>query len=354
MEQEISTIKYANKASRLFALIMDAILFFFVTAVLVYFVTMPIAGSAMGYNELQSSQLQYRVFSKLYVCEEKIGDNITILNINEYDQISEDAQLGFFPLSSYKKENEDGSLDINFYKERVKYYYLNFKVNENIEYPTSAIDETVKTKYYAPDYLNNRNSLNEANVLSIINAMVDEETVVEACENALSDLNSAPYYVELENQYKWCQVFVYFVPFVLSFSIFYLLIPLLMKDGETLGKKTMGISLISNDGYKVKKRQIVFRQILIFVYIFLFMFYVGINIITSFAFLALAMAIYVIFIIFNKKGRSFIDLAAYTLLVDSRSSVWFKSPGSEENAIEKINTELSKTKKFRNKKISDK
>jgi hypothetical protein len=43
------------------------------------------------------------------------------------------------------------------------------------------------------------------------------------------------------------------------------MIPLIFKNGETLGKKVLHLAFINTEGYAVQKKQIVLRQLFLFI-----------------------------------------------------------------------------------------
>ena len=120
---------------------------------------------------------------------------------------------------------------------------------------------------------------------------------------------------------------------------------MLFKDGETLGKKTMQIAVISYDGYSAKKRQILFREILLFIVIFILGIVVGIGL-TSFAIMALGILVLFILTLIPKNKRSIFDYAAYTIVVDSIHSTWFKSVEDEKRHEQELEANMSKYKKY--------
>lgn len=165
--------------------------------------------------------------------------------------------------------------------------------------------------------------------------------MAEACE----DLFHSSYFDELNKQIKYIQLFIFGTAFVVSFAIFYILIPLLMKDGETLGKKTMHISVISFDGFKAKKRQILFREVLLFVYVGILGFAIGIGL-ASFAYIALGVLVAFILTLLSKFKRSMFDFASFTIVVDAIHSTWFKDEEDEERHRKELEDNMAKYKKY--------
>ena len=103
----------------------------------------------------------------------------------------------------------------------------------------------------------------------------------------------------------------------------------------------MGLGLVTKDGYDIKKRQIVLRQLFLFVYVTFFSFFLTIGL-GSFAILGLGVLIYFVAAFISKTNRSFADYLAYTYLIDARNSVWFKDPQEEENKNKEVEKNLEK------------
>ena len=162
--------------------------------------------------------------------------------------------------------------------------------------------------------------------------------------SAMADLYYSDYFKALNNEISAIQLFIFIPPFVIGFAIYYFLFPLLFKNGETLGKKVTHIAVVSNEGFTVKKRQIVLRQVLLFAAMFLAAFVFGIGI-TSFAILGLMTFILFVATLIPKNKRAPHDFAAYTLVVDSIHSTWFDNLEDEMAHKKEIDDNMAKYKK---------
>lgn len=146
------------------------------------------------------------------------------------------------------------------------------------------------------------------------------------------EISKIPELNELYNDYAlWDSTVPILLAVTVGYLIFFLAIPLCLKDGKTLGKQFFKLSIVSKNYYSVKKSQIVLRylpQVLLFVIVILFL---GINAITlgvgTFAILgSYCMAI------FRTNHESVHDIVANTCVVSDLESLWFKNP--EEEALE--------------------
>ena len=230
---------------------------------------------------------------------------------------------------------KSSSEDVEFYKSNLKHYYCDFKVNiapdreENIKDENG--NEIAKKDYYTDDWFNSKMS-----------TVVDVENAKKASQDALNDFGE--YLKPINKKIYYSKLFIALCSYTVSFGGFFILTPLLFKNGETLGKKTMGLGLVNKDGYDVKKRQIVLRQLFLFVYVGVFSFYIGIGY-TSFATLGIGVLIYFIAAFISKTNRSMADYLSYTYLIDAKNSVWFKDKKEEELKESIVESNLEKYNK---------
>ena len=369
----ISKYEPAPMAKRLFAGIMDAVVFIFVFLGLALWAFTPIANAAFGYNDANNTGLTYHLSSHLYL-PQKINDDGNVVVVEVKDSTGNMKDYTELPLYNSKDENP------SFYLKRIYYYYHNFKTNVDIELPQNREYDALNDHFVSPDYNKEINGVLPVNLYTnewfskeILNIEKDatyfvidssNPNYVESIslkedinkEDALNYLRNAAYeatkdfyysdfFQAIEKKIERIQYFIFLPPFGLSFAIFFILIPMLFKDGETLGKKTMNIAVISFDGYSAKKRQILFREILLFIVIFVLGIVVGIGL-TSFAIMALGVVVLFILTLIPKNKRSIFDYAAYTIVVDSIHSTWFKTKEDEQRHKDELEANMAKYKKY--------
>ena len=307
---ELRSIKKPNLARRVVAFIMDAAL-----AVLAFFGFYLLFGiistQVLHYNELMEEGYALRLQSHLYVEQEGVSGNTPIYLIEDQD--------------------------IDYYKEKLKYYYCTFKTTEAADYNVEIDDgnggKVLPINYYTEEWFNNK--------------MVDVTTVEKAREASYDAVDDFVKYVsEINNKIKVAELVRIMPSFLLSYAAFFFIIPLCMKNGETLGKKTMSIGLVTKDGYSVKKRQIVARQLLNFFLATLVGFYFSIGV-WSFFFLGFGVVIYYLVCLVNKDNRSLADFLAYTMMINTKLSVWFKDPEEENKKTQIVEENLSKYNKVK-------
>lgn len=372
-KNKISRYEPAPMAKRLFAGIMDAAVFIFVFLAMALWVFTSIANAAFGYNDINNAGKRYHLATHLYLAQ-KIDDdgNLVVVpvkdstgNMNDYSE-----------LTLYSSSNENPS----FYIERIYYYYHNFKTNVDIELPTNGEYDPINDHFASPEYNQEINGVlpvdlytNEWFSKEILQVEEDNSFFEIASESesylasikvkegsnnsdvitflknrayeATGDMYHSDYFQAIEKQIEKIQYFIFLPPFAISYGIFFILIPLLFKDGQTLGKKTMAVAVISFDGYSAKKRQILFREVLLFIVIFLLGIVVGIGL-TSFAIISAGVVLLFIGTLIPKNKRSIFDYAAYTIVIDSIHSVWFKNKIDEARHQQELENNMSKYKKY--------
>lgn len=352
MKSSMRSIKEANIGKRLLAIIMDAVLLFFLWGCLVAWVTVPISNSSFHYNEIIAEGSHYEAFSKIYVLVASDGEKAReVVEPSEFTKIDPEYDTALIPLSDYDSD------DLDFYRVRIKYYYLNYKCNRNIEYDPDLTDETIKSRYYSPIY--NEDIKNEDGKLvkpadyyteewfdKNFGSLTTKKELKNAAYDAVSDFYNSSYMNDINNSLKKIQIFIAIPPYVLLYFLLYFLPPMLYKNGETLGKKVAHLGFITYNGYDVKKRQIVFRQLLLFVYVSFFMFVIGIGA-TSFATLGLGIFIYLVAMVISKHKRSIMDYAAYTYLIDTGKSVWFHDQNEEQEKQVDFEEKMNKYRKVK-------
>ena len=149
---------------------------------------------------------------------------------------------------------------------------------------------------------------------------------------ALSDLTSLS---KLQNDYKYFAFFGTTLPLVITilitFIVFYFIIPLLFKNGETIGKKVMHICLVNKIHYSYHRLQLIPRFLFPMFLSVAVVFIMGFTI-WPFIIVSVCLLISYLFVIFTKDNKALHDYFAGTLVIDARESTWFKNIEEEERA----------------------
>lgn len=261
--------------------------FFLLLLFLVFnsYIISPLFAKTANYIETVESYTQRMLDSHLYI---KTSDGII-----EYIDLSND--------NGNKKE---------FYK-KVDEHLINFYIdfaNEGINLENYNKSKEESTYF---DLINNEYIIKDTVDITKLEVFFNNEY-----DKALTLFNNYDdVYLNLARSITGYSIFTILLSLTLSSLILYLIIPLLMKNGETIGKKLFSIGLASaRDGFKVRKSQIIIRYLsFYFIEIIVSIIAVGLPLIVSFSML-----------VFNKKGYTIHDYLAATVLVDRKKSIIYK------------------------------
>ena len=153
---------------------------------------------------------------------------------------------------------------------------------------------------------------------------------------ALADLTSLP---KLQSDYDHYAFLASTLPLVVAifvtFMIFYFVIPMVFKNGETIGKKVMHTCLVNKLGYQYNRLQLIPRFLAPTFLIIAVIFITGFSF-WSLLIVSVGLLISYLFSIFSKNNRALHDIFAGTLVVDARESTWFKNAEEEAKTEQEI------------------
>ena len=135
-----------------------------------------------------------------------------------------------------------------------------------------------------------------------------------AYDNALKDLAQYAPYRELAREINRYFIEILSIAFLISGILLYLIIPLLTKHSQTLGKLVLGLSVVTKEGYTLALWQKTIRFIILMATFVLAIYTVFGSILISYTFM-----------IFTKNYRSIHDFVSFTKVVDDKQSKIFKS-----------------------------
>lgn len=316
MKNELKSIKKASFFKRILAIIMDGSVAIFTFFAFFELVFSPIAIKAFGYRKLVNEASEFQMSSQLYVLLNEKDNRNTPINYLD-DQTPE------------------------FFKEKLHFYYCEFKTGTaeakapdyNVEITNENGDKVMPVDYYTESWF-------ETNVASKI---TDTKSGQNASYDALVDFSK--YLKGYQTKIKRIELFMIMPSFFITFGGYFILVPLLYQNGETFGKKIMGLGFVTKDGYSVKKRQMVLRQLFMLFLTAFICFTITIGW-WSLVFLAFGVFVYYLATFISKTNRSPADYLAYTYLIDAKNSVWFKDIKEEEEKERILEENLEKYNKY--------
>lgn len=140
---------------------------------------------------------------------------------------------------------------------------------------------------------------------------------------------------------------------LISVILLEFVVPLLFKNGQTLGKKIFGVALMRSDGVKVTTLQMFVRtvlgkftiEIMIPVYVLLMIFFNSIGVI-ALAVLGGILVGEVLSMIFSRTGNLIHDSIAGTVAVDMASQMIFESVDAKIEYIKRLHSEQAARKEY--------
>lgn len=188
---------------------------------------------------------------------------------------------------------------------------------------------------------------------------IDEIRITYAKEYGFDDISFSPYskkYEELseEDKTKYSEAYLAFskdsryldlsmkmfrlstifilVAFFVAYLIVDFIIPLLFKNGQTIGKKLFGICLVKKNGVKIDNIVLFARTIVgkyaietAFVALQLILLYFGTAGIINFAVVVILLIVQMLLLCINKNHMVLHDILAYTVVVDMSTQIIFDS-----------------------------
>jgi uncharacterized RDD family membrane protein YckC len=147
--------------------------------------------------------------------------------------------------------------------------------------------------------------------------------------NAGQDLYNRAFYQETYILYEGQErTYPLITAVPLASLIYYLIIPLCFSDGETLGKYFFKLCLVNSLGFKVKKSQVVLRQLPSLVFGELS--FVLLNPAPAATLWLGVLAISYGFVLFDKSHRALHDLWSGTLVIDKQNSLFYRDAHDQE------------------------
>ncbi len=365
----MKTIESASLFKRVVAAAMDALLAVFVFFILVSYVTTPIALKASDYRTNVLEIYQQDVSSHLFLM-------LQLDDAGEYSPVEVKDYKQKLDSESFKKVTDIyqiKALTATDYIKYLNYYYTVYLTGDvsRVELPQEGDYDPINDHFVSPYYnveidgklpkdiytaryfnttimgLSPEGEENKSTYYAypVVDDVINYEGIpvlkegadVEKAKedmrkrvyDATKDFVSTDYIKSRQARIRSIQLWEQIPVYVFVVSIFYVVIPLLFKNGETLGKKSLGLGVVGSSGYQVKKRQIFFRGFVFVLEITFSLFIVGYGI-TSIATLGVGCFIMLMIAIFTKKHQAPHDFAAATMEIDIKKSVYFDNATAED------------------------
>lgn len=264
-------------SKRLISAFLDFVLFIIVFFVLQNFVGTAILNNATKYPESYQQFVDFQIDTRLYVKEENV---IKII---------------------YNKTFSEGEDKYSYYDDNLTYFYKNY-VEATDEYP-NPVDRLTDAKENSDYFV-------EQDGTFVFASETTEEQKNSFYKLQIDSANNLLYnnkdFVKIANKVSSYVLGNLFICLFVSALLFYLILPLVFKNGQTLGKKLFTLGLVSKNDHPLKFYQVLVRFLtFFFIEIVLGLITSGITLIISFAILC-----------FTKEQTALHDYMASTRVVD--------------------------------------
>ena len=365
---EIKDIKYANLGRRVLGIIFDLIFF----VIILLFLYLPVVEGYVdiGFHNKQvlNDVKAHQVYSGLFV-DRSEEDEVPLTNVSLIGREELTDDNDYFTFDSYEvylnaTYNFYSNKDLSFHKELMEmifkktdisenefnYWYNTEVLNidqssdydvfclENNDLYSSPLNKNAKVKatitFKGEKFTKNGNDNrdNQEYILSSIKIFTDTLDFPGTYQEALLHFRNTNQYSNYYLQLERISRYEAYIAIAIGGLIYFLIIPLFFKNGETLGMKIVRVGLVNSLEYQVSKPQVFLKNLVILAEIFLGLF----------TFFIVFLVDYIV-MVFTKRHRSFSDFVAATVIIDTKNSVRFVSRAVEEKLVAQVEENLRKS-----------
>ncbi|MFA5235248.1 MAG: RDD family protein [Bacilli bacterium] len=288
----------ANLAKRSGAAILDFLLAVLVWLALITYAVSPIYNQVFGTRAIQDDYIAIQLATHLYV-----EDTETKVITYRSDEDIPDAVYAYYSEFKVGKTYAD---------EATPFAFTNEWYNSNIlNIGTSDATITVYFEYDLDEF-----EVPDPSLRGVPKTDATEEQLgtfyQAAYQSAQLDLNDYGPYAELAAQISSYSLQILAISGSVTVLIFYLLLPLIFKNGQTLAKKLFNLGVIGKQGYKLKAWQLLVR----------FLMFAAEIVLSVYTIMGAFLISYTL-MIFTKGNRSAHDFVAQTRVVNLKESLIF-------------------------------
>lgn len=223
------------------------------------------------------------------------------------------------------------AIDEKDYLVNSKAYFEVYCANENATvHACSTYGKTIKEIIENDEQLKKYGTYDEEKIYVVSSEYADDEELPKNANRyiyslALNDLQQSKMFLEAYNYTANVQNWANIIAVIVSLGLVYLLPTLISKKGQTIGKLIFKLALTNQEGFKVKKSQVIVR----------FLAFSVINFILGYITVFIVPLVSFTCMIFSKRNSALHDYCAVTMVVDDKSSVIYNNRSDFERAKEK-------------------
>lgn len=366
---ELKSIVHAPLVRRVFGIIID-IIFFAILFLATYLpATEGLFDYGFGTMDVLHETMRLQVKSGLFIDRSVEQDCTSVTNISSTELTNENGYFTFEGYESYIKatyyfyflsdfadevtsfyfdDNPSISEKNEWYNKNVLlidrdkdfdvYYYENANLNTSpvvLDENNNIIGINVKIKktitFAGNRYTRNGDNLekNQEYIINYLRIFTDTDNLNGTYHIACNNLARTSQYEVLYKKLESISRYEAYISIAIASVIYFLILPMFFKNGETLGMKIMNIGLVNTLGYQIAKKQVFAKYFFISIEVY-------IGFLTMFLFYLLDYLV----IVFTKNHRSISDYISASLMIDTKNSVWFVDKKTEDMLTEQVTQNL--------------
>ena len=305
----------AKNGARTGAFLIDLAITLAVTLLFVFAMFRPIFKNKV--NGYQATIKEESISSGLYVKNEESGEAERISGKADYSVFVEALEKFYFEYMPSKYPEKAANYTMEWFNKDI--LLVGDETYNCFEYQkTDGEDDPSKLATRIEDASDN-----------LVNKLVQGKYV----DAIMDDLNNVPVVAKAGANYMTLSTLQYVASILIAGILSYIVMPLIFKNGQTVGKKVFGLGLANSDGYKLSNSRLLMRFLpfavvdislffMILVNLYLVLLIVLIIFLVSFA---LAMS--------SPKRMSLHDITGRTIVVDLKTSTLFETIDQEEEFV---------------------
>ncbi len=225
--------------------------------------------------------------------------------------------------------NGDKYSDPLTFDEKGEVVSSNIGILDKVTYSSVIYEKNPNKPFSSPE--------NQNYIRAYIRIFADTESYPGSYHQACFYLRDTDNYYSIYTELERVGRYSLYVSLGIALIIYFLIIPLLSKNGQTISNRMMHLALVNNKDYQVSKLQILTKYLFISAEAFAGYFSLGLFYLIDFA-----------LIIFTKNHTSLSDLISLTKVIDTKNSVWFLNRETEEKLMAQIEERTNSFKKDEN------
>ena len=269
-----------------------------------------------------------RIYSALY--EEDETGNLGVIKNGTIEQYL--GALDYYYMVYLTGDNSKVKEGYEASKDRHEEYTYEW-FNKNI----LEIDETNDSSFFVYKKVGDEVDKNQ---IGEKNPKVEDEVILEFI--AQTYVNKGVYDLfDNESIAKATSNVWFYTTLAFSLSLFvggicaYIVLPIILKNGQTVGKKVFKLILADSDGYKMRNTQLLMRYLPLGVIVLSLIFLAPLNLYVAITIILIMFLVSFALSMSSPKKMALHDFTARTIVVDFKTSIIFDNPLEEEQYIYK-------------------